>query len=193
MTQQVQQIQGLKDDQHTPTIHIDIDAFSIHPFGPQDLLGYESLAIEIFEILSDNETLKFIPEKRVSSIDEAKNWLNCAILNFHAGRNRAHFITAKKSGTLVGLIDIIPPAVAGEHYELAHYPFFIEFYLKGGAKGKSIMSNLLPPVIRELKLQGMQEIAAVVNRENMAARVFLQKSGFKHLCRFDGLQDLYIG
>jgi ribosomal-protein-alanine N-acetyltransferase len=65
----------------------------------------------------------------------------------------------KNSGALIGIIDIIPPSVSREHYRLEQYPFFIEFYLAGNAKGKAIMTKLLPEIIAELRFQGIEHRA----------------------------------
>ncbi|WP_462265870.1 GNAT family N-acetyltransferase [Mucilaginibacter sp.] len=73
-------------------IYLENDQVCIHPLRPEDLRRYEHLVNEIYQILSDNETLYFIPEKRLRSVKDAENWLNGAILNFHCGRNHLHFI-----------------------------------------------------------------------------------------------------
>ncbi|MGF7036952.1 ribosomal-protein-alanine N-acetyltransferase [Mucilaginibacter lappiensis] len=174
-----------------PTICLQKANFSVHPFGADDFLRYEDLAKEIYQILSDEETLYFIPEKRLVNIEDAKNWLNGAILNFHNGRNAVHFITSNSTGKLVGIIDLIPPAVAREHYRLEDYPYFLEFYLIGDAKGQSIMTNLLPAIVKNLRSNGIKKIAAVVNRKNHAAGKVLERSGFILRNNFDPFQDLY--
>ncbi|WPU99046.1 GNAT family N-acetyltransferase [Mucilaginibacter sp. cycad4] len=174
-----------------PSIYLENENLLIHPFRPDDLQRYDELVSEVFAILSDEDTLKYIPEKRLLSISHAENWLQGTIINFHSGRNRVHFITSKKNGRLIGLIDIIPPAVAREYYTLSRYPFFIEFYLKGSAKGKAVMTNLLPLVIAYLKAEGIENVAAVVNRRNYAASKVLRRSGFIFQSGFDPNQDLY--
>lgn len=170
---------------------IEHDAYRIDPLGPDDIGDYEQLATEIYQLLSDEHTLQFLPEKKLSSITAAKNWLSAAILNFHSGRNQVHLIRSKSNGALLGVIDVIPPTVAQEHYQLAHYPFFIEFYLKSSARGKALMSRLLPKVVSHLQKDGIDEIAAVVNRRNLAASKVLKRSGFKLAGNFDQSQDLY--
>lgn len=170
---------------------IENDAHRIDPLGPDDILHYEQLALEIYQLLSDEHTLQFLPQKKLASVRAAQDWLSAAILNFHSGRNQVHLIRSKKTGALLGVIDVIPPAVAREHYQLADYPFFLEFYLKGSARGKALMSCLLPKVISHLQRDGIDELAAVVNRQNIPAAKVLQRSGFKLAGTFDHAQDLY--
>ena len=170
---------------------IEVDAHRIDPLGVDDIRHYEQLAAEIYQLLSDEHTVQFLPEKKLFSISDARNWLGAAILNFHSGRNQVHFIRSKLTGALIGVIDVIPPAVVQEHYRLAEYPFFIEFYLKGSARGKALMSKLLPKVVAHLRRDGIGRIAAVVNRNNLAASKVLRRSGFKLAGNFDMMQDLY--
>jgi ribosomal-protein-alanine N-acetyltransferase len=164
----------------------------IHPLRPEDISRYEHLVKEIFQIMSDDETLHFIPEKRLGSLQEAENWLNGAILNFHCGRNYLHFISDKVTGRLLGMVDIVTPEKAKEYYLLDSYPYFIEFYLKGKARGRKIMSGILPLIIDELQERSISFIAAVINSRNLAAQKVISKAGFEYQSRFDARQDLYL-
>jgi len=170
---------------------IEHDVHRIDPLGPDDIRHYENLANEIYQLLSDEHTLQFLPEKKLNSVGAAKNWLSAAILNFHSGRNQVHFIRSKINGALLGVIDLIPPVVVKEHYQLNSYPYFLEFYLKGNMRGKAVMSRLLPKVVSHLQQDGIKELAAVVNKKNIAASKVLKRSGFKLAGNFDQAQDLY--
>lgn len=146
-------------------IHIENEELFIHPFRPEDLDRFGQLSEDLFSILSDDHTLKFIPTKRLHNIEEAELLLKNIILNFHSGRSYVHFITQKSTGKLIGLIDLISPQVAREHYKMDHYPFFIEFYLAAFASGCYIMTEVLPPVVNNILNQGVKRIGAVVNRK----------------------------
>lgn len=167
------------------------DQLLIHPFRPDDLERFEQLSSDIFSILSDNRTLKFIPGKRLHSLEEAELFLQTMIVNYHSGRNYIHFITNKKLNKVVGMIDLISPQVAREHYQMDHYPFFIEFYLSGLATGCYIMTEILPPVVDRILAQGIPSIGAVVNRNNTAAKKVLEKAQFTYRAQFDIHQDFY--
>jgi RimJ/RimL family protein N-acetyltransferase len=170
---------------------IESEAYRIDPLGAGDIRHYEQLTAEIYQLLTDEHTLQYLPEKQLSSLSAAESWLNAAMLNFHSGRNKVHLIRSKKTGSLIGVIDLIPPVVAMEHYQLEDYPYFIEFYLKGSARGKALMSRLLPKVLEHWQQDGVDELAAVVNRRNVAATKVLKRSGFYHDGKFDPLQDIY--
>lgn len=172
-------------------ILLENDTLLIHPFRPEDLGRFEQLTSDIFSILSDDRTLKFVPGKRLNSLQEAELFLQTMIVNYHSGHNFIHFITHKELGKVIGIIDLISPQVARRHYQMDHYPFFIEFYLRGFASGCYIMTAVLPLLIDHLSDQGIARIGAVVNRKNIAARKVLERSNFSFKAKFDLLQDFY--
>jgi len=172
-------------------IFLENDKLLIHPFRPEDLQRFEQLTQDIFSILSDDHTLKFIPGKRLTNLEEAAAFLRTMVINYHTGLNYIHFITDKQLNKVVGIIDLISPAVARAHYQIDHYPFFIEFYLSGFASGCYIMTEILPSVIDKLLQQGISSVGAVVNRNNIAARKVLEKARFTYKQPFDAVQDFY--
>ncbi|WCT13446.1 GNAT family N-acetyltransferase [Mucilaginibacter jinjuensis] len=172
-------------------LYLETRQLRLNPIGAAELLRYPDLVTEVFELFSDAETLHFIPEKKLNHLADADQWLKAAILGSHSGRNVIHLIIDKSSGRLIGIVDIIPPGVAREHYRLGHYPFFIEFYLKAEYKGKTLMSTLLPKILQTLEQQGIPNVAAVVNRHNYAASKLLAKCGFQYRQPFDVVQDFY--
>jgi len=173
-------------------ILLENDQWLVHAFRSDDLGRYERMAGDLFSILSDEHTLRYLPEKRLHTIREAESLLRGMIFGHHAGRRNVYFITAKEQQRVIGMIDILAPDMAREHYRLDHYPHFIEFYLKGTASGRSVMSSILPPIVKDIRQQGIAVIGAAVNRKNYAAKKVLERSGFRYQSGFDLLQDLYI-
>lgn len=174
-----------------PLICLELDDLSIRRIDQISSTDYPGLASDILELLSDKATLRFIPEKEIVDLKSARQWLVTSLMNSQCGRNQTHLIYSRASGELLGIIDIIPPNVAREHYTLNNYPFFIEFYLKSTVFGRSIMSVLLPQLVDKLQDRGVQPLAAVVNRKNIPARKVLRRSGFAFEHSFDQFQDLY--
>lgn len=173
-------------------IAIQHSSLNVNSFRAEDLSRYQSLVREVFEIRSNNKTLTFLPDKRLRTTSEADDLLQNMLLNAHVGRGQTCFIRQNQNNELIGIIEIIPPHVAREYYELSNYPYFIEFYLKSQLTGRSVMSKILPLIIRALNVQGISSIAAVVNRANLPALRLLGKSGFIFHGTFDPFQDLYI-
>ena len=172
-------------------IFLENDKLLIHPFRPEDLQRFQQLTRDIFSILSDDHTLKFIPGKRLHSLKNVTVFLRTMVINYHAGLNYIHFITDKQINKVAGIIDLISPAVAQAHHKIDHYPFFIEFYLSGFASGCYIMTGILPAAIDDLLHQRIPGIGAVINRKNIAERKVLEKAQFTYKKPFDAMQDFY--
>ncbi|SDE87112.1 Protein N-acetyltransferase, RimJ/RimL family [Mucilaginibacter pineti] len=172
-------------------IHIEHAGLLVHSFRAEEIKGIGSVAEHVYDILSDEDTLRFLPEKRLSSVNDAETFLKGSLLRFHAGKNYLHFISNKKSGKVIGMIDVIPPETAMQHYDLKDYPYFIEFYLKASSGRKKVMSSVLPLFMEEVKRQRIRELAAITNRENIGAQKVLLRSGFDFRGSFDSLQDFY--
>lgn len=172
-------------------ISFENEKFLIHSFRPNELKCFNELAAEVFSILSDKHTLRYLPTKRLESLKDAEQFLQGMLLNFYSGRNYLHFIRSKQSGKVVGMIDLISPELAKDHYQIERYPFFLEFYLSSLASGCYLMTEILPPAVDQLLDQGISHIAAVVNRENIAAKKVLKKARFQKKQAFDIQQDFY--
>lgn len=172
-------------------IYLENERIHVHSFRAEDLSRFEQLSKDIFDILSDEKTLKYIPEKRIYNLQEAESFLQTNIINYHSGRNYLHFIHHKQLDKVIGIIDLISPNVAKDHYCMDEYPFFIEFYLSGFASGCYIMTEILPLLIEDLHKQGILSIGAVINRNNIAARKVLENANFEYKAPFDIIQDFY--
>lgn len=172
-------------------IFLENDTLLIHPFRPEDLGRFQQLTNDIFGILSDEKTLKFVPGKRLNNLQEAELFLQTMVMNYHSGRNYLHFISHKELNKVIGMIDLISPEVARDHYSMDHYPFFIEFYLSRFATGCYIMTEILPLLIDNLSDQGISKIGAIINRKNIAARKVLEHANFIYKAPFDVIQDFY--
>lgn len=172
-------------------IDLRVGDYQLTSLNGKDLENYHTAAEDVFKILSDDETLQFIPEKRLRSVKDAQEWLFTNVLNFHTGRNYLQVIRSGKTGRLIGMIDLLSPALVREHYQLEEYPYFLEFYLKSEVRGASIMTVLLPELLRVLHARGISKIAAVADRSNLAARSVLARSGFVDQGVFDLRKDLF--
>lgn len=172
-------------------IHITVENFEVSPLDGDDVKRFDQLAEEVYAILSDEHTLRFIPEKRLNNSEEALLWLKLSILNFHSGRNYIHMIRSKVTGKIVGIIDVLSPTLVKEHYQLPSYSHFLEFYIKGEHQGGALMSKILPKVLQNIKNQKINVVAAVADRKNYAARKVLEKSGFSNIEPFDTNKDLF--
>jgi ribosomal-protein-alanine N-acetyltransferase len=172
-------------------IHFIVEEFEVSPLNGDDLERFDQVAKDVYAILSDEQTLRFIPEKRLNNKEEAMQWLKLSLLNFHSGRNYVHLIRTKVTGKIAGVIDVLSPTLVRENYQLSSYPYFVEFYIKGELQGGSLMSKILPKLLQVIKKQDIDVIAAVADRKNFAARKVLERSGFAKMEAFDSTKDLF--
>jgi ribosomal-protein-alanine N-acetyltransferase len=172
-------------------VHLENENLIIQSFDATDFQRWSEMVDDIYALLSDNQTLKYLPFKRLSSRAAADIWLKNALISLHCGRNYLHFIRTKSNGRIIGLIDVISPALAKEHYFLQKYPYFIEFCIKTEYSQKKLMSSLLPDFLASLRNQQIGEIAALIDRQNIAAQKVLSRSGFNYDRFFDDTQDVY--
>ena len=172
-------------------IRLENDTLVIQSFDAKDIKRWSGMVNDVYALLTDDQALKYLPFKRLRSVNDADTLLKNALISLHCGRNYLHFIRTKSDGRIIGFIDVISPAVAKEHYTLQQYPYFIEFCIKTEYAQQRLMSTLLPDFLRSLRDQKIYSIAAVINRQNIAAQKVLSRSGFNYYQLFDANQDLY--
>jgi len=172
-------------------VYLENETFVIRSFSANDLSQWSNIANDVFELLSDKQTLKYLPFKKLRSLTDADSLLKNALISLHCGRNYLHFIQKKSTGQIIGIIDVVSPELAKEHYKLHQYPYFIEFYIKTEYSQKRLMSSVLPDFLGSLCNQCVPKIAAVIHRQNIPARKVLHRSGFNYSSFFDATQDIY--
>lgn len=169
---------------------------SIHPFRNSDMTEkkMEQIIQDIYSIYSNNETVKYIPEKKINTFKEAINRFQKIRLNYGLKTSYTHFITVNSIGRIVGEINIISPLGASDYkipnYDLSNV-WFIE-YAKNIDLGKfGLITRSLAVVISNLKKQGISKIGAVCFRENKASIKILLNLEFEKIAQFDVYQDYY--
>jgi RimJ/RimL family protein N-acetyltransferase len=172
-------------------VHFENETLVIQSFDARDFQRWSEMVDDIYALLTDKQALKYLPFKRLHSLEDADAWLKNGLISLHCGRNYLHFIRDKRSDRIIGFIDIISPELAQQHYRLHQYPYFIEFCIKTEYAQKKLMSSLLPDFLESLCEQQVSEIAAVINRHNIAAQKVLSRSGFSYERFFDATQDIY--
>ena len=151
-------------------VHIENDRFLVHTFRAADIKKEKAISKDVFALFSDEVTTCYLPGKKLSSLQEAEVYFRANLLSYHAGKNFLHFVTDKKSQRIIGMIDLISPGLAKEHYRLSHYPYFIEFYLKTEFHNQGIMGELLPEFIKQLEKKNIKDLSTVVNQKNWSAK-----------------------
>jgi [ribosomal protein S5]-alanine N-acetyltransferase len=172
-------------------IHFESDKLLVHPFRQIDSERNDTLAEDIYNILSDEQVLTFIPEKRLSNIEEAKNYVYGVVIGYHQSTAFTFFITIKEINRTIGIIKLIPPSVIKVSYKLNEYNWMIEYCLLRSAWRRNIMSEILPAFIARVFSQGIVKLGAACFPTNYGSVKLLQKTGFIKKYKFDDIQDYY--
>lgn len=167
------------------------DIIAIHPLRNMDMANISKIEHELFEILSDAETTKFIPEKRVTTIKDVSDRIFGIVLGYETQMTYSHFITYIPQNKIIGVVQIDSPEVNKTAYELPEYNWSIEYYLNKYFWNRGIMFSVLNVIVSELHRQGVNKLFAVCNRDNTASIKILKKLGFKNIGQFDILQDCW--
>jgi RimJ/RimL family protein N-acetyltransferase len=173
-------------------INLDNGVIRIHPLRISDIERENEIIESLFEILSDEENTKFIPEKRANDIKQISMNMLGVTFRYTQELGYTHFISLKESKEVIGQINIITPK--GIEFESEYGikdNWFIEYFLKKKYWGYGIMGGILTAVVLEMKKQGITNVCAVCYRENIASIKTLEKSGFIRVSEFDLKQDLY--
>lgn len=177
--------------QNLKPINIESDIIQIHPLRPIDITRIQNIENDIYEILSDNESTEYIPEKRLSNRKAASDRVYSFIVGYQTSSSYAHFITDKRTQKVIGVINIISPERAKQSYKIDKYDWMIEYYLHKDYCGKGIMTGIVGSVCKRLKGQGFNTVAAICDRNNHASIRLLEKVGFHKTKPFDIKQDYF--
>lgn len=172
-------------------INIESDVILIHPLRRMDMARISDIENDIYEILSDNNSTKYIPEKRLSTRKTATDRVFGFVMGYQTSTSYAHFITDKRTQKVIGLIDIISPERAKQSYKIDKYDWMIEYYLHKDYCGQGIMTGIVGAICQRLKGQGINTIAAICDRNNQASIRVLEKVGFRKTKSFDIKQDYF--
>lgn len=169
---------------------------TIHPIRNSDLNKekIEQIIEDMYSIYSNNETVKYIPDKKLNSFKEAIDRFQKIRLNYGLQTSFTHFITINSIGRIAGEINIISPLGASS-YKIPNYElkdvWFIEYAKNIGLGKFGIITRSLKVIIKDLNEQGISKFGAVCFRENKESIKVLLNLGFNKITQFDIYQDYY--
>jgi len=172
-------------------INIESDVISVHPLRNIDILRKESIENDIYQILSDNETTEFIPEKRLKDLKGASEKVFGIILGYQTNLSYGLLVSDKRNNKVIGIINIISPDCAKQTYKIDKYDWMIEYFLHKNYWGQGIMTGIITAICKKLKGQGIETIGAICDRNNNKSIRVLEKIGFQKNKLFDIKQDYY--
>jgi RimJ/RimL family protein N-acetyltransferase len=172
-------------------INIENHKFMIHPLRQQDMSRISQIENELFEILHDNESTKYIEGGRLPNRNAISDRMFGIIMGYQTGQSYSHFITDKRTMSVIGMVDIISPARAREIYTLDKYNWMITYFLHKEFWGQGIIPGVVNAICQNIKSQGINTIAAICDRENIRSIRVLEKVGFHKTMSFDIKQDYF--
>lgn len=172
-------------------INIENQVIMIHPLRQSDMARISKIENELFEILSDDITTKFIEGGRVSDKKDIEKKVFGFVMGYQTGYSYAHFITDKTTMKVIGLIDIFSPERVKQSYPLDKYDWMIVYYLHKDFWNRGIMTGIVGAVCQNIKDQGINTISAICDRNNQGSIRVLEKVGFTKAKSFDFKQDYF--
>lgn len=172
-------------------ILVDTPQFILHPFGATEMKRIDSLSRGIQQLFSSERHHVFLQHKKLDGTSQAEALLHTALFNQFNGTGQWYFITEKTNKKTIGMIELISPSGAKQHYQLDNYPYILEFCLSEEYIRKGIMGKVLPKFVECLKKKEINHIGAVVNLKNLKAIKVLKKSGIDKQTHFDAISNLY--
>lgn len=172
-------------------INIENQVIMVHPLRHSDMARIAEIENEIYEILRDDATTQFIQGGRLLDKKAAAERVLGFVMGYQTGYSYAHFITDKKTMTVIGLIEIISPERAKQSYKLDKYDWMITYFLHKDYWNQGIMTGIVGAVCQNIKEQGINTIAAICDRNNRGSIRVLEKVGFRKTTSFDIKQDYF--
>lgn len=173
-------------------INLENDNISIHPFRQMDFIRHDEIIKDIYSIFSEDEVVKYVPEKKMADISLAQNYMAQSVVFSYSGLQVTEFITLKKLNRVIGVVEIISPPRVQENYpDINANTWMIEYYLNKEFWGHNIMTHAVDAIIKAMFHQNVQAIGAIVRRENMSSIKLLEYNEFVWKMKYDVYQDYY--
>lgn len=166
------------------------DILRVHPLQEKDEARFDQIYEDLYRIFSDKESLKFNPEKHISTLDQAKKIVAGAFFGYMTNSRYILFITHIESGSVIGEIMILPPFMAEEDHGVKD-TWIIEFFLLKSVWNLGIMTSVLGAVIGGLKMQNIKKVGAFINVNNVSSKRVLEKNNFKYISFWDATHTYY--
>ena len=128
--------------------------------------------VEILALRSDDRVMQFIGRPKMSSLEEARTWIEKFDTALSQSEGITWAITLKTDKKLVGTIGFW-------RLEKEHYRGEIGYLLNPELQGKGYMNEAFGPVLNYgFEKMKLHSIEANVYPENTASRKILEKNGF---------------
>ena len=135
--------------------------------------------IELFELLSDEVSLKYCSELKIDSKEEIKSFVNGFKIYFEQNFQFTYFILSVKNNKIIGEFLLIPPKTVFKTYNIEGV-WFIQYILNSRYCDQGIMTQILKMIFDYLKGK-INKVGAICNKNNIASIRILEKFKFKNI------------
>ena len=171
-------------------VNLDNGVIQIHPLRTSDLINHDEIVNDLYEIFGDITSIPYNKEKYVMDKKTIINQIFGITLGYQQQIRYTHLLTLKEINKIIGEIIILSPKSVELEYNMKD-TWLIEYYLNKQLWNNGIMSGVISAIINNMKSQGITNIGAFVNRDNISSIKVLEKSGFNRITQFDLKQDFY--
>ena len=172
-------------------INLNNGTIHIHGLRKIDMQRLPIMEDDIYEILSDPNNVQYILERHITNKEDVSKLLLGVTFGYATKTRWTHFISlVKHNDKVVGQIDILSPGLVEKKYGLKNI-WLVEYFLHKDLWNKGIMTGALGAVLQNIQEQGVTNIGALCQRENITSIKVLEKIGFKRKSTFDTKQDFF--
>ena len=172
-------------------INLGNEIIRIHGLRKTDMLRLSFIEDDIYEILSNIDNVQYIPQRHITNKEDVSKLLLGVTFGYETKSRWTHFISLVESNNkVIGQIDVLSPTLVEKNYGLKNI-WLVEYLLHIDFWNKGIMTNTLGAVLKNIKEQGITNIGALCQRENINSIKVLEKVGFERKDTFDTKQDLF--
>ncbi|WP_081867672.1 GNAT family N-acetyltransferase [Hymenobacter sp. IS2118] len=193
-------------EQNSKCIHrgvvLSTGGLELHSIFERPAGSVDSLAEELFAIFSNERVYKHNQNRRLSSVQSAKEFIFRSVESWQLEQCFNYFLTRTDTRCVIGTVHLYPPESIKILYPIIHslpslqsqHSWMIECYLDPAYWGDGIMTLFVDGIIQAIFEQGAEGVIALVDEENVASLALLRKMGFNknHLYKDDEGQCLWL-
>jgi len=168
--------------------YLENDDFEIHSLGIVETQNSDKLADELFELLGNDDILKYCPEMKIGTREEVGSYISGWEQGFQTDTQYSYFIYWKKKNSVIGEIVLLPPSKVKEEYNIEGV-WLVQYVLNKRFQDHGIMTSMLRMVLNHLKGK-VNKVGAICDAENIASVRILKNLNFKNLKK-DGVDVEY--
>ena len=177
-------------EQNSESIHkgvvLSTGGLELHSIFERPAGTADSLAEELFAIFSNERVYKQNQNRRLLSVQSAKEFVFRSVDSWQSEQCFNYFLTRTDTECVIGTVHLYPPESVRILYPIIHsfpslqsqHSWMVEYYLDPAYWGDGIMTLFVDGIIKAIFEQGARSVSALVSEENTASLALLRRIGF---------------